>query len=122
MSDTTDAAVSTTSLSRFTIAVADVTLGDLMAAYGWVKIGCQIHPLLHIIQTNPLSYQPRHIIRLWPMMRFHRIILVFWSFGRGYEPRLDILPCKTTVASRTVCIPRNVSSVLNVFYSTSQRP
>jgi hypothetical protein len=24
------------------------------------------------------------------MMRFHRIILVFWSFGRGYEPRLDI--------------------------------
>jgi hypothetical protein len=25
------------------------------------------------------------------MMRFHRIILVFWSFGRGYEPRLDIM-------------------------------
>jgi hypothetical protein len=33
-----------TSLSRFTIAVADVTLGDLMAAYGWVKIGSRSNP------------------------------------------------------------------------------
>jgi hypothetical protein len=38
-------------------------------------------------------------IRLWLMIRFHRIILVFSKglFGRGYEPRLDshilIIPC-----------------------------
>jgi hypothetical protein len=25
------------------------------------------------------------------MMRFHRIILVFWSFDRGYESGLDTL-------------------------------
>jgi hypothetical protein len=32
---------------------------------------------------------PRYIIWLWLMMRWNRIILVFWSFGRGYELRLD---------------------------------
>jgi hypothetical protein len=35
------------------------------------------------------------------MMRFHRIILVFWSFGRGYEPRLDS-PVAGTFAMRRV--------------------
>ena len=32
---------------------------------------------------------PGHIMWLWLMMRFHRIILAFWYFGRGYEPRPD---------------------------------
>src|SRR3954451_13811478 len=48
---------------------------------------------------------PRYIIRLWLMMPFHRIILVFWSFGRGYEPRLDSGTCQSSLRTTLLSSP-----------------
>jgi len=46
------------------------------------------------------------------MMRFHRIILVFWSFGRGYGPRLDTVVVVAAVrAQNPDVIPRAVDHI-----------